>query len=263
MRITFLGTGTSTGVPEIGCQCAVCTSPDRYDKRLRSSLLVETADCRLLIDCGPDFREQMLNCAFKPIDGVLLTHEHYDHVGGLDDLRPFARFTGAMEIYAEKRVCDALHVRMPYCFAEPRYAGVPKFNLHTIGMDSFDVMGIQITPIRVMHARLPIVGYRIANVAYLTDLTSIPDSEYHKLTGLDALIIDALRHQPHVSHQTLNEALKQIDRIQPKESYLIHMSHDIGMHSQVQATLPEHVFLSYDNLILDFSSYDGVNKNNS
>lgn len=247
MKIRFLGTGTSTGVPEIGCQCAVCTSDNKKDKRLRTSLLVEIDDKRLLLDCGPDFRQQMLPVAFKKIDAVLLSHEHYDHVGGIDDLRPFCQF-GDIDIYAEQNVCQAIKQRMPYCFRENKYPGVPNINLNEISLESKMIKGIDIVPIRVFHGKLPIFGYRIGKMAYLTDVLSIPEQEYAKLKNLDVLIINALRMKPHLSHQTLDETLKKIERIQPKHAYLVHMSHHFGLHDDMQRLLPQNVTLAYDNL---------------
>lgn len=251
MKITFLGTGTSTGNPEIGCKCKVCTSKDTKDWRLRASVLIQTKGKQILIDCGPDFREQILPFDFRKIDGVLLTHEHYDHVGGLDDLRPFCRF-GDVDLYAEQNVLDTLRSRIPYCFSNTHQRGIPSFTLHPICTDNqFSVEGISVQPIRVMHALLPIVGYRIGNFAYLTDLKYIPESEFDKLKNLDVLVIDALRHTTHVSHETLEEALENIRQIAPTKSYLTHMSHEIGLHKEVQKTLPENVFLSYDRLEIE------------
>lgn len=251
MKITFLGTGTSTGNPEIGCKCEVCTSKDTKDWRLRASVLIQTKGKQILIDCGPDFREQILPFDFRKIDGVLLTHEHYDHVGGLDDLRPFCRF-GDVDLYAEQNVLDTLKSRIPYCFSNTHQRGIPSFILHPICPDNqFSVEGISVQPIRVMHALLPIVGYRIGNFAYLTDLKYIPESEFDKLKNLDVLVIDALRHTTHVSHETLEEALENIRQIAPTKSYLTHMSHEIGLHKEVQKTLPENVFLSYDRLEIE------------
>ena len=251
MKITFLGTGTSSGVPVIGCQCTVCRSDNPKDKRTRSSALIETDGKRILIDCGPDFRQQMMNMPFSKLDGVLLTHEHYDHVSGIDDLRPFCQF-GDIQIYTEKNVIEALHNRIPYCFKEHKYPGVPliKLNEVTEGIP-FDIEGVEIMPIRVMHNSLPIVGYRIGSFAYLTDLKYIPENEFDKLRDLDILVINALHHKDHIAHETLEEALVNIKRITPKKAYLIHMSHQIGLHDGVQAYLPENVFLAYDGLELE------------
>lgn len=251
MKVIFLGTGTSTGVPEVGCKCEVCTSSDPKDKRLRSSALIQIDGKQILIDCGPDFRQQMMNIPFAPIDGVLLTHEHYDHVGGIDDLRPFCRFSD-INIYTEKNVIKALKERIPYCFNSHRYPGVPLIDLNEVmpGLP-FDVAGIRIEPIRVMHNSLPILAYRINNFAYLTDIKYIPESELHKLENLDVLVINALRHTEHIAHETLAEALTNIKRIAPKKAYLIHMAHQIGLHEQVQSSLPENVFLTYDGLEIE------------
>ncbi|MFR9166694.1 MAG: MBL fold metallo-hydrolase [Dysgonomonas sp.] len=250
MKIRFLGTGTSTGVPEIGCRCEVCKSTDKRDNRLRSSVLIQIGDKNILIDCGPDFRQQMLPLEFKKLDAVLLTHEHYDHVGGLDDLRPFCKF-GDVDVYAENHVADVLRERIPYCFQESKYPGVPDILLHEINLDVFWIDDVEITPVRIMHSNLPILGYRIGNVAYLTDVKSIPDEEFVKLQDLDILIIDALRLKEHISHENLSEALVNIKRIAPKRSYLIHMSHQMGLHEVVQKSLPENIYLSYDGLEIE------------
>jgi len=250
MRVRFLGTGTSTGVPEIGCQCPVCTSTDIHDRRLRTSVMIYTGAKNILIDCGPDFREQMLLLEFKPIDGLLLTHEHYDHVGGIDDLRPFCQFKD-IEIYAEKYVADALRQRIPYCFAEYKYPGIPIINLNNIDIQPFEVEGTKIIPVRLMHAQLPIFGYRIGNFAYLTDLKTIPEEEYDKLKGLDVLVMNALRIKEHISHQSLEQALENARRIGAKRTYFVHMSHHMGLHKSVQEMLPENVFLAYDGLEID------------
>ncbi len=247
MKIRFLGTGTSTGNPEIGCKCKVCISPDKRDYRLRSSILIDIDGKNILIDCGPDFRQQMLPLVFKKLYGVLITHEHYDHVGGLDDLRPFNRF-GGVDIYAENFVAEALKTRVPYCFGDIKYPGVPNLGLKIIDINPFFIGDIKIIPIRVMHYELPVFGYRIGNMAYLTDLKYIPESEFEKLENLDVLIIDALRIESHISHENLAEALENIRRISPRKAYLIHMSHHIGLHAEVQKCLPENVYLSYDSL---------------
>ena len=206
MKVRILGSGTSTGVPQIGCTCPVCTSADPKDNRLRASAIVETEDARILIDCGPDFRAQVLHLPFEKIDGVLITHEHYDHVGGLDDLRPFCRF-GAVPIYAEEYVARALRLRMPYCFVDHRYPGVPDIPLQEIEVGhAFSIHHTEVVPLRVMHGRLPILGYRIGRLGYITDMLTMPEESYEQLEGIDVLIMNALRIAPHPTHQNLEEA---------------------------------------------------------
>lgn len=251
MNVKFLGTGTSTGVPEIGCKCEVCTSTDKKDRRLRASVLVHINGVRILIDCGPDFREQIMEEEFISLDGVLLTHEHYDHVGGIDDLRPFCKLSD-VNIYGNQITLEALRKRMPYSFAEHKYPGVPILELHEINADSsFKIKGINVQPINLLHYRLPILGYRIQNFAYLTDVKTIPEREFDKLKGLDTLIINALRIEEHMSHLNLDEALEVVKRIAPKTTYFIHMSHGMGLHEVVQCSLPKNVYLSYDGLEIE------------
>lgn len=254
MRITILGSGTSCGVPQIGCTCEVCTSTDPKDKRLRCSALVEVDGANILIDCGPDFRQQMLGIDFKPLDAVLITHEHYDHVGGLDDLRPYSVF-GGVSVYAEKFCMDHLMERIPYCFTPPekRYPGVPALDLMEIEPHKpLVVKGVTIMPIRVMHAKLPIVGFRIGNFAYITDMKTIPDSELPMLEGVEYLIVNGLRHKEHPSHQTIEEAIAFARQLGVKEAWLIHMSHHIRRHQQEEASLPTGIHLAYDGEVINF-----------
>lgn len=235
-------------MPEIGCTCPVCTSSDPRDHRLRASALIETDDTRILIDCGPDFRTQVLGLPFKKIDGVLITHEHYDHVGGLDDLRPFCRF-GEVPIYAEPHTAERLRTRMPYCFVDHSYPGVPNIPLQEIEENrTFLINHIPVTPLRVMHGRLPILGYRIGNIGYITDMLTMPDVSYEQLRQLDVLVVNALRIAPHPTHQNLAEALDTARRIGAKETYFIHMSHHIGLQAEVERQLPPHVYFASDGL---------------
>lgn len=251
MKVRILGSGTSTGVPEIGCTCEVCTSKDPRDKRLRTSALVKTDDMNLLIDCGPDFREQVLPLPFEKIDGVVISHEHYDHVGGLDDLRPFCRF-GEVPIYAEAYTAHSLRSRMPYCFVEHSYPGVPNIPLREIEpYRSFIVNHTEVFPFRVMHGRLPILGYRIGKLGYITDMLMMPEESYDLLKGVDVLVINALRMSRHSTHQTLPEALEVARRIGARETCFIHMSHHIGLHAEVEKRLPAHVHLAYDGLEIE------------
>mgnify|MGYP003289971344 FL=1 len=256
MKITLLGSGTSTGVPEIGCTCPVCTSSDPRDNRLRCSGLIEVDGVRILMDCGPDFREQMNRLDdFKPIDAVLVTHEHYDHVGGLDDLRPFCRFRD-IPVYAEDYMAQHLRERIPYCFTQHPYPGVPRITLAAIApgvpfhVSNAEGTQVEVLPIRVMHGKLPILGYRIGNFAWITDMLTMPESEYEHLQGLEVLVMNALRPQPHGTHQSISEALENVERLAPKETYFIHMSHHVGLHEEAEKQLPPHVHFAYDGLTI-------------
>ncbi len=250
MQITFLGTGTSTGIPQIGCTCPVCTSTDPKDNRLRTSVVVSVNGKNILIDCGPDFRQQVLRSGIGRIDAVLITHIHYDHTGGIDDLRPFGG-KHTLPIYLEAPVAEGIRTRLPYCFGDHLYPGVPNIRLQEIGIEPFTIENIEVTPIRVMHYKLPILGYRIGGLVYITDALTIPDEEYAKMKQVDVLVINALRKQPHLSHQTLDEALRVIERVQPREAYLVHMSHHMGLTAEVEKELPPHVHFAYDGLVVE------------
>ena len=247
MKIHFLGTGTSKGIPEIRCTCSVCTSLSPFDKRLRSSVFIEVNGKNILVDPGPDLRQQILREKIMQIDAVLITHEHYDHIAGLDDLRPF---TGEQHIpiFAMERVLDTIRDRIPYAFSEKKYPGVPQFSLYNVEKRPFIVAGIEILPIKLWHYKLPILGYRIGNFAYLTDVKTIPEDEYPKLEKLEILVINALQKREHLSHQNLKEALENIEKIMPEQAYLTHLSHEMGLHDEVQKELPPHVKIAYDGL---------------
>lgn len=252
-KLIFLGTGTSTGVPQIGCTCNVCRSNDARDKRLRTSALYEGDDgVRILIDCGPDFRQQMLKQPFAPIDAVLLTHEHYDHVGGIDDLRPFS-FMRSLPIYTNQLCANSLLQRLPYCFTKNKYPGVPNIELRVLRLNDECLIGNQeVKPIQVMHDMMPIYGFRIGNMAYITDMSKLVKGEQEKLKGLAVLVVNALRIEPHHSHQSLSEALTFAKTIGAGETYLVHMSHQIGLHQQVDESLPPHIHLAYDGLQIEW-----------
>ena len=267
MKLTFLGTGTSCGVPVIGCQCSVCRSNDPHDKRLRCSALVETATTRLLIDCGPDFREQILTQPFRKIDGLLVTHHHYDHVGGMDDLRPYCHF-GDIEVYADEISARNIRHNMPYCFTENKYPGVPSINLHEIlPHEPFQIGDLNIMPFTVMHGKLPILAYRITatsplpkegtgvGLTYITDMKSIAPSELPYAMGSNLLVVNALRFtKPHHSHMLVDEALRFIRSTDAPQTYLIHSCHDIGLHAEVNRRLPQDVQLAYDGMTIEIDT---------
>ena len=253
MKLTFLGTGTSQGVPVISCRCRVCLSPDPKDKRLRTSALVETRGATILIDAGPDFRQQMLRADVRRLDGIVLTHEHKDHINGLDDVRAFNYMTRRpVDLYAEPRVQRRVRQDFDYAFAEHPYPGVPEIELHTISPDTpFRIGDAEIEPIRGIHYKLPVFGFRIGRLAYLTDMNRIEDREIDKMKGVDTLVVNALRKEPHLSHFTLDEALRISGRVSPRITYLTHVSHQMGRHAEEEIALPENVRFAYDGLRIE------------
>lgn len=257
MRLTFLGTGTSQGVPVIGCRCEVCQSTDVRDQRLRTSAMIECEDCCIVIDAGPDFRQQMLRTGVRSIDAILLTHEHKDHTGGLDDVRAF-NFVDyptirVVDIFANAQTAVAIKKDYDYAFAENKYIGAPEMRLHEIDTTKpFTVKGHKIIPINGRHSeRFFVTGYRIGPLAYMTDFKELLDGEEQKLQGIDTLVVNALRFKPHHSHFNVEEAVALINRIKPRVAYLTHLSHDIGLYAEAVNKLPEGVYLGYDGLTID------------
>lgn len=249
MKITFLGTGTSQGIPIIGSDHPVCLSNDSKDKRLRVSVLIEWDDYSYVVDCGPDFRQQMLSNPIKKLDGILFTHEHADHTAGLDDIRPFFFRQGNINIYGHKRVLESLTKRFDYIFeTENKYPGAPGVDTHVITNVPFTIQNLEVLPINGLHFKLQVFGFRFKDFAYLTDMKTVEDSEIEKLKGVKILVVNALRKEPHISHFSLDEALEFINKVQPERAYLTHISHLLGYHETVQDELPNNVFLAYDNL---------------
>jgi metallo-beta-lactamase domain protein len=252
MKITFLGTGTSQGIPVIASNHPVGKSTNPKDKRLRTSALISWEDTNIAIDCSPDFRQQMLTNDVQHLEAILFTHEHADHTAGMDDIRPFVRLQGDMPIYGLKRVIDELRVRFGYIFAtENRYEGAPSVIPHEIDEAPFTLCGKTVEPIHIMHGNLPIVGYRIEDLGYITDAKYIDTSEKEKLRDLDVLVLNCLRDDVHPTHLNLAEALEIIGDVQPKRTYLTHVSQTFGFHDEIQKRLPKNVFLAYDNLVIE------------
>ena len=250
MRITFLGTGTSQGVPVIACSCAVCQSKDMHDNRLRSSILIEYNKHTIIVDTGPDFRYQMLREKVNQLDAILMTHSHKDHVAGLDDVRAFNYLQQkSIPIYANKATHDALRKEFYYAFSDYKYPGIPQLELEEIyPAKSFALYGKEILPIEVLHFKMPVLGFRIDDFAYITDAKTISDESFSLLEGVETLVLNALQREPHISHLTLEEAIAVSKRVNPKQTYLTHISHRFGKHDDIQSALPKGVFAAYDGL---------------
>ncbi len=252
MKITFLGTGTSQGIPLIGCQCEVCKSSDPRDKRLRTSVMVEIGGKNIVVDTGPDFRQQMLREDVRTLDAVIFSHEHKDHIAGLDDVRAFNFLQKkSMPVYATERVQSAIKREFAYIFDNSPYPGIPKIDLHTISNIPFQVAGIPVLPIEVLHFKLPVLGFRFGNFSYITDANYISEAEKEKIVGSDVLVLNALRREAHISHFTLDEAIKMVEELKPKMAYFTHISHQLGLHEIVEKELPANVKIAYDGLKLE------------
>ncbi|HMG82605.1 MAG TPA: MBL fold metallo-hydrolase [Ferruginibacter sp.] len=253
LKITFLGTGTSTGVPMIGCDCAVCTSSNKKDKRLRSSILVESKNTSFVIDTTPDFRYQMLRAAIKKLDAVLFTHPHKDHIAGLDDVKAFSYFSKKpMQVFANSLTEETIKRDFYYVFAEKKYPGIPDIELHTITLEPFIIGDIPVIPILVWHLDMPVYGYRLGKFTYITDANRIDEKEKEKIKGSNTMVINALRHQQHISHYTLAEAVQLIQELKVPHAYLTHIGHQLGKYDDINPGLPKGIQLAYDGLELFF-----------
>ncbi len=252
LKITFLGTGTSSGVPLIGCDCAVCTSADPKDNRLRSSILVESATTTLVVDTGPDFRYQMLREKVKKLDAVVFTHPHRDHMAGLDDVRAYNFFQKMpIDIYADSLMESAIRRDFYYAFADTRYPGIPELNLISISDEPFIVGDIPVIPVKVWHMKMPVLGFRFGKFTYITDANRIEEEEKNKIRGSEILVLNALRKQQHISHFTLGEAVDMVQELRVPVGYFTHMSHQIGLHADIEAELPDNIHLAWDGLVLN------------
>lgn len=249
MKVTFLGTGTSQGIPVIACECEVCQSADSKDKRLRTSVMLETQGQTFVIDTGPDFRQQMLREEVKHLDAVIFTHSHKDHIAGLDDVRAFNfKSRAALPVYAEPIVQDALRREYHYVFSDEKYPGIPEIELETIGTQPFTINGVEIIPVRVWHYRLPVLGFRVGDFTYITDANRIDEEEKQKIRGSKVLVLNALRRTEHISHFTLDEAIELAQELNVPQTYLIHLSHQMGRHADVEQELPDGINIAWDGL---------------
>ena len=252
LKITFLGTGTSTGVPMVACSCKVCTSTDTNDSRLRSSIIVQSATTTIVVDATPDFRYQMLREHVKYIDAVLITHAHKDHVAGVDDTRPFQFVYGKpTEIYGSDMSLEGVKSEIPYAFGQFKYPGIPKINLHEISLEPFSIGDIPVMPVLVWHYKMPVFGFRFGNFTYITDANRIDDAEKKKIIGSEVLVLNALRNEPHISHFTLGQAVELVKELKIPKAYFTHVSHQLGLHREVNALLPEGMELAYDGLKIE------------
>lgn len=252
IKVTFLGTGTSTGVPVVACDCEVCCSSDRRDQRLRTSVMVNMAGQNFVIDCGPDFRYQMIREKVEDINAIIFTHGHRDHIAGLDDVRAFNYVLNkTVDVYASEQVVDSIKREFPYIFTEKRFFGAPQLEFHIIDNHKFTVNSIEVTPIEVMHHKLSVFGFRIGNFSYITDANYISEEEKRKLEGSEILVINALRKSKHISHFSLDEAIEIIQEVNPRQAFITHLSHFIGLHEKIQQDLPENIFLAYDGLVVN------------
>jgi phosphoribosyl 1,2-cyclic phosphate phosphodiesterase len=253
LKITFLGTGTSSGVPMIGCSCEVCTSADKKDKRLRSSILVESETTSIVVDTTPDFRYQMLRAEVKKLDAVLFTHPHKDHIAGLDDVRAFNYFQQKpMELYANSLTEEAIKREFAYAFSDKKYPGIPNLNLNTIDENPFVIGDIPVVPILVWHLKMPVLGFRFGKFTYITDANRIDEAEKAKIKGSDAMVLNALRKESHISHFTLNEAVAMVQELEVPAAYFTHISHQLGRHEDINADLPKGIVLAFDRLAISF-----------
>jgi phosphoribosyl 1,2-cyclic phosphate phosphodiesterase len=252
MQVTFLGTGTSQGIPIIACPCGVCNSKDPRDNRLRASVLIEEQKKNFVIDTGPDFRQQMLREKVKSMEAVLFTHEHKDHTAGFDDIRAFNFIQKRkMDVYASQRVQDAIRREFAYIFSDFKYPGIPEVEMHLVGKEPFLVSGVEFIPIDVMHHKMPVQGFRSGGFTYITDANHIPDSEKEKIKNSKVLVLNALRKEEHISHFTLQQAIDLVQELKPEMAYFTHISHQLGLHAEVEKELPENIRLAYDGLRIE------------